>query len=134
MKSFAGISIHELCNDVTAACIRLFSLPSPHHVRVQWATRAMLTVHCALQDLSGRPHLSFDVETPTDRIGTYDTQLVEHFFQSVANTSGMTLHIRHVPASCIPRQWSCMCSFPDLLSHLLCGQRGRPDTVVWTGF
>ena len=65
----------------------------------------LLTVRCALQDLSGRPHLSFDVETPTDRIGTYDTQLLEHFFQSVANTSGMTLHIRHVPASCNPKQW-----------------------------
>ena len=47
-----------------------------------------------LQDLSGRPHLSFDVNPPSDRIGTYDTQLLEHFFQSLANTSGMTLHIR----------------------------------------
>ena len=48
------------------------------------------------QDLSGRPHLSFDLEIPTQRIGTYDTQLVEHFFQSLANTSGMTLHVRQV--------------------------------------
>ncbi|KAJ8543233.1 hypothetical protein K7X08_005756 [Anisodus acutangulus] len=30
------------------------------------------------------------------RVGTYDTQLVEHFFQSLANTSGMTLHIRQL--------------------------------------
>ena len=49
---------------------------------------------CDLQDLSGRPHLSFDLQIPTERIGNYDTQLVEHFFQSVVNTSGMTLHIR----------------------------------------
>ena len=48
-----------------------------------------------MQDLSGRPHLSFDVDIPSERIGTYDTQLLEHFFQSLANTSGMTLHIRH---------------------------------------
>ena len=48
-----------------------------------------------MQDLSGRPHLSFDVDIPSERIGTFDTQLVEHFFQSLANTSGMTLHIRH---------------------------------------
>ena len=46
------------------------------------------------QDLSGRPHLSFDLQCPTERIGTYDVQLVEHFFQSVANTGGITLHIR----------------------------------------
>ncbi|KAK8941016.1 hypothetical protein KSP39_PZI010079 [Platanthera zijinensis] len=45
-------------------------------------------------DLSGRPHLSCDLQIPTERVGTYDTQLVEHFFQSLANTSGMTLHIQ----------------------------------------
>ena len=49
-----------------------------------------------MQDLSGRPHLSFDLAIPSARIGTYDTQLVEHFFQSVVNTSGMTLHVRQL--------------------------------------
>ncbi|GBG64856.1 hypothetical protein CBR_g48324 [Chara braunii] len=52
-------------------------------------------VHVAL-DLSGRPHLSCDLEIPTQRVGTYDTQLVEHFFQSLVNTAGMTLHIRQL--------------------------------------
>jgi imidazoleglycerol-phosphate dehydratase len=52
-------------------------------------------VHVVL-DLSGRPHLSYDLVFPTERIGTYETQLVEHFFQSLVNTSGMTLHIRQL--------------------------------------
>ncbi|KAF5767824.1 putative imidazoleglycerol-phosphate dehydratase [Helianthus annuus] len=52
-------------------------------------------VHVTL-DLSGRPHLSYDLQIPTERVGTYDTQLVEHFFQSMVNTSGMTLHIRQL--------------------------------------
>ncbi|KAE8658360.1 Imidazoleglycerol-phosphate dehydratase [Hibiscus syriacus] len=52
-------------------------------------------VHVSL-DLSGRPHLSYDLNFPTARVGTYDTQLVEHFFQSLVNTSGMTLHIRQL--------------------------------------
>ncbi|KAL9262779.1 Imidazoleglycerol-phosphate dehydratase, chloroplastic-like protein [Drosera capensis] len=52
-------------------------------------------VHVSL-DLSGRPHLSCDLSIPTERVGTYDTQLVEHFFQSLVNTSGMTLHIRQL--------------------------------------
>ncbi|MCO5555300.1 hypothetical protein L7F22_008845 [Adiantum nelumboides] len=52
-------------------------------------------VHVVL-DLSGRPFLAYDMEIPTERVGTYDTQLVEHFFQSVVNTSGMTLHIRKI--------------------------------------
>lgn len=50
-------------------------------------------VHVSL-DLSGRPHLGYDLNIPTQRVGAYDTQLVEHFFQSLVNTSGMTLHIR----------------------------------------
>ncbi|PWA83421.1 imidazoleglycerol-phosphate dehydratase [Artemisia annua] len=52
-------------------------------------------IHVTL-DLSGRPHLNYDLQIPTERVGTYDTQLVEHFFQSVVNTSGMTLHIRQL--------------------------------------
>ncbi|GLT55287.1 hypothetical protein SLA2020_284240 [Shorea laevis] len=40
--------------------------------------------------------LSYDLQIPTQRVGTYDTQLVEHFFQSLVNTSGMTLHIRQL--------------------------------------
>ncbi|XP_052311365.1 imidazoleglycerol-phosphate dehydratase, chloroplastic isoform X12 [Populus trichocarpa] len=49
-----------------------------------------------LDDLSGRPYLGYDLQIPTQRVGTYDTQLVEHFFQSLVNTSGMTLHIRQL--------------------------------------
>ncbi|KAA3454596.1 imidazoleglycerol-phosphate dehydratase [Gossypium australe] len=52
-------------------------------------------IHVSL-DLSGRPHLSYDLNIPTAKVGTYDTQLVEHFFQSLVNTSGMTLHIRQL--------------------------------------
>ncbi len=32
-------------------------------------------------DLSGRPHLSCGLTIPAQRIGTFDTELVEHFFQ-----------------------------------------------------
>jgi len=52
-------------------------------------------IHVVL-DLSGRPHCSCGLEIPTERIGNYDTQLVEHFFESMSNTSGMTLHIRQL--------------------------------------
>ncbi|KAJ9533831.1 hypothetical protein QJQ45_026919 [Haematococcus lacustris] len=47
-------------------------------------------------DLSGRPYLSCDLAIPAQRIGTFDTELVEHFFQSFVNTSGTTLHIRQL--------------------------------------
>jgi imidazoleglycerol-phosphate dehydratase len=47
-------------------------------------------------DFSGRPHLSYGLDIPTQRVGTYDTQLVREFFVAVVNHSGMTLHIRQL--------------------------------------
>lgn len=29
-----------------------------------------------VQDLSGRPYLGYDLQIPTERVGTYDTQVV----------------------------------------------------------
>ncbi len=47
-------------------------------------------------DFSGRPHLSYGLEIPTQRVGTYDTQLVREFFVAIVNHSQMTLHIRQL--------------------------------------
>ncbi|CAK6694245.1 Histidine biosynthesis bifunctional protein HisB [Synechococcus sp. CBW1107] len=47
-------------------------------------------------DCSGRPHLSYGLTIPAQRIGTYDTELVREFFVAVVNNSGLTLHIRQL--------------------------------------
>ena len=47
-------------------------------------------------DCSGRPHLSFDLDIPSQKVGTYDTELVKEFFAAVASNSGLTLHIRQL--------------------------------------
>jgi imidazoleglycerol-phosphate dehydratase len=47
-------------------------------------------------DFSGRPHLSYGLLLPTQRVGTYDTQLVREFFVAIVNHSQMTLHIRQL--------------------------------------
>ena len=44
-------------------------------------------------DLSARPFLYFDVDMPTDRIGTFDTELVREFFQAISTHAGITLHM-----------------------------------------
>ncbi len=44
-------------------------------------------------DVSGRPFLVFRTEFGTDKIGTFDTQLVREFFQAFAMNAGITLHI-----------------------------------------
>ncbi|MGB3693898.1 MAG: imidazoleglycerol-phosphate dehydratase HisB [Spirulinaceae cyanobacterium] len=47
-------------------------------------------------DFSGRPHLSYGLSIPTQRVGSYDTQLVREFFVAIVNHSQMTLHIRQL--------------------------------------
>ncbi|NJM98966.1 MAG: imidazoleglycerol-phosphate dehydratase HisB [Phormidesmis sp. RL_2_1] len=47
-------------------------------------------------DFSGRPHLSYGLDIPTQRVGTYDTQLVREFFVAIINHAQMTLHIRQL--------------------------------------
>jgi len=47
-------------------------------------------------DCSGRPHLSFDLDFPSQKVGTYDTELVKEFFAAIASNSGLTLHIKQL--------------------------------------
>lgn len=49
-------------------------------------------VRCAL-DLSARPFLVWNVDMPTAKIGTFDTELVREFFQALSTHGGITLHI-----------------------------------------
>ncbi|MBC1439758.1 imidazoleglycerol-phosphate dehydratase HisB [Listeria innocua] len=48
---------------------------------------------CAL-DLSGRSYLVFDAELTNPKLGDFDTELVEEFFQAVAFNTEMNLHLR----------------------------------------
>ncbi len=50
-------------------------------------------VLCAA-DVSGRGYLGFDLPVPTQKIGAFDTELVEEFFMAFARESGVTLHLR----------------------------------------
>lgn len=47
-------------------------------------------------DISGRGMLCYSAEFRTEKIGTFDTELVEEFFQAFASNAGITLHIRQL--------------------------------------
>ena len=47
----------------------------------------------AALDLSGRPFLVWSLPFPTQKIGTFDTELAREFFTGFAMNSGMTLHV-----------------------------------------
>lgn len=47
----------------------------------------------AALDLSGRPWLAWNVDLPTAKIGSFDTELVREFFQALSTHGGITLHV-----------------------------------------
>lgn len=59
-------------------------------------------------DVSGRPFLVFKAAFMRDKVGTFDTELVNEWFQAFAMNSGITLHVEtlygsndhHIAESC----------------------------------
>ncbi|MDX1511817.1 MAG: imidazoleglycerol-phosphate dehydratase HisB [Nitriliruptorales bacterium] len=47
-------------------------------------------------DLSGRPYLVWEVDTPVELVGTFETTLVKHFFEAVVANARITLHVRNL--------------------------------------
>lgn len=50
----------------------------------------------AALDLSARPYLVWNVDFPTQKIGSFDTELVREFFQALATHGGITLHVDRI--------------------------------------
>jgi imidazoleglycerol-phosphate dehydratase len=44
-------------------------------------------------DISGRPYMVWRSEFSQSKLGDFDTELFEHFFHSLAQTAGITLHV-----------------------------------------
>ena len=44
-------------------------------------------------DISGRPYLVWRAGFSQEKLGEWDTELIEHWFHSVAQTCGLTLHV-----------------------------------------
>ena len=50
-------------------------------------------------DLSGRGLLVYSLQIPTEKVGTFDTELTEEFFRALAHNARCTLHIRQLAGS-----------------------------------
>jgi imidazoleglycerol-phosphate dehydratase len=59
-------------------------------------------------DVSGRPHLVFKASFGRDKVGAFDTELVQEWFRAFATNAGVTLHVEtlygtndhHIAESC----------------------------------
>ena len=50
----------------------------------------------AALDLSARPYLVWNVDFPTQKIGSFDCELVREFFQALSTHGGITLHVDRI--------------------------------------
>jgi imidazoleglycerol-phosphate dehydratase len=50
----------------------------------------------AAVDISGRPFLVWKLAFTQEKLGEWDTELVEHWFHSFAQTAGLTLHVENL--------------------------------------
>lgn len=50
---------------------------------------------CAV-DISGRSYLNFGLDISTEKVGTFDTELAEEFFQAFVRNFPITLHIKQL--------------------------------------
>lgn len=47
-------------------------------------------------DISGRPYLVWKAGFTQEKLGEWDTELIEHWFHSVAQAAGITLHVEQL--------------------------------------
>lgn len=47
-------------------------------------------------DLSGRAYLGYDLSIPTEKVGSFDTELAEEFFRAFVRSGAATLHVKQL--------------------------------------
>ena len=50
-------------------------------------------------DISGRSYLGFDLPIPTQKVGEFDTELVEEFWLGFVRKAELTLHFKELAGS-----------------------------------
>ena len=94
----ARVDFHHLVEDVGIALGTAFDRALGDRRGIRRYGQRLLPMDEALAlvalDLSGRPLLRFEVPMPQARVGAFDTELAREFFEGLARTLGLTLHVR----------------------------------------
>ena len=97
-KGDVWVDYHHSCEDIGIALGEAFVKSLGDKRGIKRYSHIILPmdealIMCAV-DISGRAHLSYDVETPSEKIGNFDCELVREFFEGFVRASNITLHIK----------------------------------------
>ena len=92
------VDAHHTVEDVGIALGRAFSSAAGDKRGINRYGDIILPMDEALIlcacDLSGRAYLGFDVEIYSERVGSFDTELLEEFLLAFTREAGITLHLK----------------------------------------
>lgn len=95
-----GVDAHHTTEDVGIALGAAFATALGDKAGITRYGSCVLPMDEALVlsviDISGRSHLSFDLDLPAATVGTFDTELVREFFEGFARALGATIHLRQL--------------------------------------
>lgn len=97
-KGDIEVDFHHTVEDVGIVLGQAFkkALGSKKGIRRYGSAYAPLDEALALVvvDIAGRPYFVYQVDIPKEKVGEFDVELVEEFFQAFVNNCGLTLHVR----------------------------------------
>jgi imidazoleglycerol-phosphate dehydratase len=96
-KGDIDVDFHHLVEDIGICLGEAFSkaLGKKEKItRFGWAVVPMdETLVLSAVDISGRPFLGWNVKIKSQKIGSFDTELIKEFFKAFVDNSKITLHI-----------------------------------------
>ena len=99
-KGDTYVDDHHTVEDIGIALGQAFKTALGDKKGIQRYGSQMLPMDEALiltaVDLSGRGYLGYALEIPTQKVGTFDTELVEEFWLGFIRNAECTLHIRQL--------------------------------------
>lgn len=99
-KGDVEIDFHHTVEDVGIVLGEAFKKALGNKKGIQRYGSACIPLDEALAlvvvDIAGRPYFVYEVDLPKEKVGEFDVELIEEFFQAFANNCGVTLHIRRI--------------------------------------
>ncbi len=94
------VDAHHTVEDIGIALGQAFSIALGDKKGIKRYGQCILPMDESLiltaADISGRGFLGYDLNIPTQKVGTFDTELVQEFWIAFARNACCTLHIRQL--------------------------------------